>query len=473
MSKIIEKIKKDEIINLIKTYVLTQAEAADIYLVGGTLRDFYLDIENFDKDIIVDKVEVRQFAQNLAKHINATFVPLDEENKIYRLILQDKINCIDVAGVIGDSIEDDLKRRDLTINSIAVNLYTLEILDVNNGINDLKSKTIKHISEQNFIDDPLRLLRVYRFQAMLGFDVDAELTKIVTKHVKEIHKSAIERISYEFLKLFCGDFCDATLFDMDKTGLLAEILQITQELKNVPPNLHHHLDLFSHSIEVVKQIQSIVKTSSPEVHEHMQKVDFGGATRLTHLKLAGLMHDIGKPSTWTIEEETGRHRFIKHDDIGSKMGAKILKSAKFSKKQIDYITKMIKFHIYPSHVVSAPEITDKIYMRFIRKMENEVIDVIILALADRLSARGVEITDEIVEKNINNLQSLLNFYLNIKNTIKPLPKLLSGEEIMELLNLKPSKELGNIIKSIHEAQLSGDITTKEEAINFVKTFTIK
>lgn len=467
MNKIIEKIKKDEIINLIKNYAQTQENDAEIYLVGGALRDLFLGIENFDKDIIVDKVEPKQFAQNLAKSIDATFVPLDEENKIYRLILQDKVNYIDVAGIIGENLEDDLKRRDLTINSIAVNLKTLEILDINNGVKDLKSKKIRHISEQNFIDDPLRLLRVYRFQAMLGFDVDSELKQIVTKHAKEIHKSAIERISYEFLKMFSGDFCAKTLLEMDKTGLLAEILPISQELKGVPPNLHHHLDLFNHSIEVINQMQYIVEKSCPEVKEHLQKIDFGGASRFTHLKLAGLLHDIGKPSTWTIEEETGRHRFIKHDDIGSKMGAKILKSAKLSKKQIEYVSKMIKFHIYPSHVVAAPDLTEKIYTRFIRKMENEVIDVIILAMADRLSARGVEITEQIVEKNINNLQALLNFYLNIKNTLKPLPKLLSGEEIMELLNIKPSKELGNIIKSLQEAQLSGDIATKEEAVNFI------
>lgn len=465
MNKIIEKVNKDKIINLIRNH----AKDAEIYLVGGVLRDFYLDVENFDKDIIIDKADAEEFAKSLAKSINATFIPLDEENKIYRLVLKDKINCIDIANPIGGSIKEDLKRRDLTINSIALNLKTLEIFDVNNGIEDLKLKKIRHISEQNFIDDPLRLLRIYRFQAMLGFNLDNELAKIVMKHVSKIHESAIERINYELLKLFSGDYCAKTLLEMDKTGLLAEILPIT-ELKTVPPNLHHHLNLFLHSVEVVKQIQEIYEKSSPEVQKHIQKVDFGGTTRLAHLKFAGFLHDIGKPSTWTIEEETGKHRFIKHDDIGSKMTINMLKQRKFSKKQIEYVSKMIKYHIYPSHIVNNPEISDKIYMRFIRKMENEVIDIIILAMADRLSARGVDITDEIVEKNINNLQSLLNFYLDIKSTLKPLPKLLSGDEIMKLLKIKPSKELGEIIKSLKEAQLSGDISTKKDALNFINQF---
>lgn len=467
MNKIIKKIEKDKIISLIIQYAQKHSDGAEIYLVGGTLRDFYLDKENFDKDIIVDKFCAEEFAKGLAKSIDATFIPLDEENKIYRLVLQDKINCIDVASLMGTTIQEDLQRRDLTINSIALNLKTFEIVDVTGGEDDLKSKRIRHISEQNFVDDPLRLLRVYRFQAMLGFDVDKDLVKIIKKHASKIKKSAVERINYELLKLFSGNFSANALIEMDKTGLLKEIFPISEELKKVPPNLHHHLDLFLHSIEVVKQIQNVYENSSDEVKKHLQRIDFGGASRLAHLKFAGFLHDIGKPSTWTIEEDTGKHRFIKHDDIGSKMGLKLLKEAKFSKKQIDYISKMIKFHIYPSHVVSSPEINDKIYMRFIRKMENEVIDVITLAMADRFSARGVEITDEIVEKNITNLKSLLSFYLNVKESLRPLPKLLSGEEIMQLLNLQPSKELGNIIKLLHEAQLSEEIKTKPEAIEFV------
>lgn len=469
-NKIIEKIKNDEIINLIRDHAKKyDALGAEIYVVGGCFRDFYLGCENFDKDIIVDKICAKEFAQSLAQAIDATFIPLDEENKIYRLILRDKINCIDVANLIGSNIQDDLKRRDLTINAIAVNLKTFEILDLVGGIDDLKSKKIKHISEQNFIDDPLRLLRVFRFQALLGFKPDGELIKIVSRHAKKIHQPAVERINYELLKLFSGKFADKSLTKMDETGLLEEILPLISDLKKVPPNSHHHLDLFSHSIEVVRQIQEIYETSGAEVKKHLESVDFGGATRLGHLKFAGFLHDIGKFSTWTIEQDTGKHRFIKHDDLGSKMAEKFLKSAKFSKKQVEYISKMVKFHIYPSHVVCAPEVSEKIYMRLIRKMENDVIDVITLAKADRLSARGVEITEKIVNNNIGGLNSLLEFYLKIKDELKPLPKLVSGEEIMELLDIKPSKELGAIIKSLHEAQISGEIATKAQAVEFLKS----
>ena len=460
-SKIIEKIKSDEILSKI-----INKFDNEIYLVGGTVRDFYMGLESTDRDIIVMDQEAREFALKLSELFQATFVPLDEENKIYRIVLPDKINYIDVTNPVGDSIEKDLMRRDLTINAIAVNIRTGELIDISGGVTDIMNKCINYVNELNFVDDPLRLLRVYRFQALYGFQLAPETINAVCKYSDLIHKPAVERINYELLKLFGGEYAHVALENMNKTWILEEIFPFVKELKQVPPNSHHHLDLFHHSIETVKQVQVLYNEAPDEVKEHLSKIDFGGFSRLAHLKLAAFMHDIGKFSTWTIEE--GKHRFIKHDDVGSKMSVKILKDLHFSNKQIDYISSMIKYHIYPSHVMTSPQITEKIMMRYVRKMDTNSIDAIILAQADRLSARGPEITDQIVERNITSLNMLLRFYLEARETLKPLPKLLSGNDVMQILNIKPSKRLGEIMDALHEAQISGDVITKEHAIEFVK-----
>lgn len=109
-------------------------------------------------------------------------------------------------------------------------------------------------------------------------------------------------------------------------------------------------------------------------------------------------------------------------------------------------------------------------MRYVRKMDTNSIDEIILAQADRLSARGPEITDEIVEHNITYLNMLLRFYLEARETLKPLPKLLDGNEVMKILNIKPSRQLGEIMEALHEAQINGDIIDKDHAIEFVKNY---
>ena len=222
----------------------------------------------------------------------------------------------------------------------------------------------------------------------------------------------------------------------------------------------HHLPLFYHSIETVKQIQILYDNSTDEIKEHLK-------SRFGLLKLGAFLHDIGKPQTWTIEEDTGRHRFIKHDDIGSKIVVPTLKNLCFSKKQINYIACLIKNHIYPSQVIVSQGDKDKSYMRFIRKMDDNVIDIILIAMADRLSARGPEITEETVNQNITGLNNLLNYYIEIKPTLKPLPVLLDGNEIMKMFNLKPSPKLGKLINQLKEAQISGEVNTKSDAICYI------
>ena len=458
-----EKIKNDEILNTI-----ADEFDPEIYLVGGAVRDFLLGKNTYDRDLIVCNEDARVFSQKLAQRFGATFVPLDEVNRIYRLVFKDKLNYLDITNPVENSLEADIKRRDLTINAIAVNIKSGEVIDLTGGLDDIKNKKINFISEQNFIDDPLRLLRIYRFQAGLGFDVVPELSKIVKKHKKLIHKPAYERVIYEIVKLFGGNYTHLALLAMDEAGLLEEIFPVMAYVKKVPPNSHHHLDLFHHSVETVRQVNEIYKSSPVEVKEHLDRVDFGGLPRIAHLKLAGFLHDIGKFSTWTIEQDTGRHRFIKHDDVGSKMALKILKDMHFSNKQVDYITLMIKNHIYPSHVMCSP--TDKTMMRFVRKTGDNSVDNIVLAMADRLSARGPEITEDVVNNNILSLKRLAEFYFSVKETLKPLPKLLDGNQVMKILKIKPSPLLGEIMDALHDAQFEGSVVSKEDAVDFVKNF---
>ena len=160
-SKVIEKIKSDKILSKI-----IEKFDNEIYLVGGTVRDYYMGFGSTDRDIIVMDEDAKEFSLKLAKLFDATFVPLDEKNKIYRLVLPDKVNYIDVTNPVGDSIEKDLMRRDLTINAIAVNIRTGELIDISGGVTDIKNKCLNYVNELNFVDDPLRLLRVYRFQAL-------------------------------------------------------------------------------------------------------------------------------------------------------------------------------------------------------------------------------------------------------------------------------------------------------------------
>ena len=383
------------------------------YLVGGSIRDFLLGKNFIDRDIAIFNAE--NYAKKIAEKFDATLVVLDEENKIYRVVFSDKINFLDISEIHGKSIEEDLLRRDFTINAIAYDLQNGNYIDTTGGIKDLNGKILRHIKDSNFEDDPLRILRAFRFKAITGFEFSEELKSAIKKYSSLVLKPSPERINYELMKLFGGEYTSDTLYLMDEYQILDILFPFVKELKKIPPNTHHHLDLFHHSIETVRNIQDQYMQSDV-IKKHLDKIDFGGFERINHLKLAGFMHDIGKFSTWTIEEDTGRHRFIKHDDIGAKLSIGFLKNLKFSKKQIGYISEMIKFHIYPSSVVSAPELTEKIMMRYLRKMSENVIDNIILAKSDRLSAQGEAITEEILNNNLNSIFNSL--FRHNRNEVK-------------------------------------------------------
>ena len=326
----IDNIQNNFILKTITPFFKEQAESC--YIVGGFLRDCLLNRESCDVDIVVPQNTAESTAKRLADFINGYFVELDNVNNIYRVVFEDKINYVDIADCTGSCIEEDLKRRDFTINAIAYDLKKQKLIDINSGLEDLKKGIIREISEFNITDDPIRILRAFRFQSELGFNFSDELKEIIKKHCLLIKNPAKERVNTELIKLFDGKYADGTLTDMENFGILEQVFPFVKDLKKVPPNSHHHLGLLEHSIETVKQVQLYYENAVADVKSHLDETLFAGHKRIAYLKLGAFLHDTGKPSVWTIDTQTGRHRFIMHDSEGAKIIEPYLKDLKFSKK---------------------------------------------------------------------------------------------------------------------------------------------
>lgn len=457
--------KNNKYINLIKPYL----KDCKAYLVGGFVRDYFLNKTSFDCDIALDTNDVKSFVKDIAKKLDATFIPLHEDFEIFRVVLKDKKHYFDFAKIEGENISEDLLRRDFTVNAICYDINNDEFIDPYNGMKDIKNKKIKTISEKNITDDPLRIMRAFRFSAILGFKIEENTLKIIKKHSSLINSPAKERLTYEMMKMFEGNNVKEVLIKMDECGLIDEIFPYFKEIKKIPSNTHHHLDLFHHLLETVNQIEKEFETQEDSIKEYLSQ-EYGSATRLAYLKLAAFLHDYGKPSTWKIEPDTLRHRFIGHDIKGSEMIKPVLKELKFSKKQIEYISNMIKYHIYPSQLASDPDLSEKARLRFYKKMGDEVIDVIILANADRNSALGKAVTKEMISQNKKGLEDLLDGYFKERSRLKDMPPLLNGNEIMKILNIGESKELGDIVKALYKAQIEKTVNTKDEAIQYIKNY---
>lgn len=461
---------KDEVIN--KILVSLCSPGTELYLVGGYIRDLILERLCYDRDYVIKGECAADFAKKAAAFFNGYYVLLDKDFDIARVILPDKKNTLDFAKCFGNDIYEDLKRRDYTVNSISYRIDGLKssLTDPFNGMGNINKKIIKAVSEKNLIDDPLRLLRGFRLAAQLNFQIENSTINFINKHKLLIHNVSIERINTELIKLFESGHAASNLILMKNIEFLDEILPEMTSQRKIPPNLHHHLSLIDHSIETVRQIEINISNMPQWVQERLNQEPAINIKLISLLKIAGLLHDIGKPSTWQIDEQ-GRHRFIKHEEVGAEIAVNILKHLKFSKNSIKYITKLIKYHIYPSQVLKSDEgVTEKAVFRMFRRIGEEFPEVIILAISDRLSARGPEISEEIVNNNIKGLYRLLEKYTEWLKKEEVLPKLISGTEIMEILNIPESPQVGRILKTIKEAQIAGDITTREEALDFIKKF---
>lgn len=436
-------------------------QGTEIYVVGGYIRDILLQRECFDRDYVVKGQSAIEFAKKIANLFNGYFVLLDKKHDIARVVMPDKVNAMDFAGCVGPDIFTDLKNRDFTINAIACKLEYegCELIDPLNGEQDIQNKIVKVISEKNFINDPLRLMRAFRMAAQFDFIIEEKTLEFIAQHNRLINNVALERVNTELVKFFEGENAAKYLILMKDTGLLFEVLPELIPQKNVPPNLHHHLQLIDHSIETVRQVE-----------KNIEKFPVN-SEKIPLLKFAALLHDIGKPATWTIDE-AGRHRFIKHEEVGSEIVVEMLKRLKFSKKDIKYVSLLVKNHLYPSQLIreGTETLSEKALMRFFRRINDYVPELLLLAMADRNSARGPEITQETVEKNINGIYTLLDKYIKSQEEISTLPKLASGEDVMEILNILKGPQVGKVLKALKEEQLSGDINTREEALEFIKGF---
>lgn len=433
---------QDSLIEKIKPYIKNY----DSYLVGGYLRDLLSGEISPDRDIAIKCDNLAKLTKKIADELNGSFVELDPVNEIYRVVFGD--DYIDFAKLLNNNLIDDIKRRDFTINAITYDINNEKFVDITGGKKDFEEKIIRTYKISNLSDDPLRTLRAIRFQAKLGFRIDDEIINFIKENNSLILNVAPERIHQELIKTFEGKFLIDALFSMDETGLLDVIFPFFKDIKKIPSNSHHHLDLFHHLIETTGNI----RINKPE------------------LKLAAFIHDLAKPDCWTIEKDTGRHRFIGHDELGAKKVVPFLKKLKFSNKEIEYISKMVQFHIYPSALMKDENVTERAIIRFIRKIGDDTLDLLELARADRLSARGPAVSDEMVQVNLSNLEKLKEKYFEILPKLKEMPKLVDGNEIMQILNLKPSPKLKEIIDEIKELQLEGKINTKEDAINFLKNY---
>lgn len=459
------------------------------YIVGGFIRDAVLGRDTADIDIAISADAIK-VTPELATALNGKYIPLDEINRISRVIMKeagrDTIQWQIDFSTISGGIEHDLKRRDFTIDAMAVRLdgITLdaadaELIDPFNGLADIRRRVIKAVSDDAFESDALRLLRGARLAAELDFTIDPHTEALIKQHCRLISDVAGERIREELLRLLAIPGGGQIIIYLDELGLLNAIIPELTQAKGVVQPSEHKWDVFNHSVKTVDAIDFVLRYGSweytgndildyvpwtAEIERHFNS-RVGGGTRRLLLKLAALLHDVAKPQTKAVDEQ-GRTRFFGHAIEGAGAATGIMERLRFSTKEIKLVSGVIYHHLRPVQTCQDELPTRKAIYRYFRDTGDVAIDTLFFSLADHLATRGADLVINNWRQHTELIEYIITQHEKQGSTTKP-SKIISGYDIMKNFNLAPGQKIGELLEAVREAQASADIATKEEALSYV------
>ncbi|MBQ4380921.1 MAG: HD domain-containing protein [Bacteroidaceae bacterium] len=437
----------------------------DCYVIGGWVRDLFLGRKSKDIDIVVVGNGVERpgivLAEELKKKLSKAHIA------IYRNFgtaqLKHKDIEIEFVGARRESydrnsrkpitedgtLEEDQDRRDFTINAMALCLNRnrfAELIDPFNGLADLEDGIIATPLDPDitFSDDPLRMMRCIRFATQLSFEIEPETFEAIERNKERIKIISGERIADELNKIILSPIPSKGFIDLDRCGLLPIIFPEMVQLQGVESrNGRAHKDNFYHTLEV---LDNVAATTDPTEEKTLW------------LRWAAILHDIGKPKSKRWDNVAG-WTFHNHNDIGERMIPNIFRRMKLPmNEKMKYVQKLVGLHMRPI-VIADEEVTDSAVRRLLFEAGDDIDDLMTLCTADITSKNK-----EKKQRFINNFELVRQKLIDIeeKDRIRNFQPPVSGEEIMQIFNLKPSKEVGLLKNRIKDAILDGEIPNEYE-----------
>lgn len=434
------------------------AAGHEIALVGGSVRDAFLDRLGQDLDFTtsarpeVTKQVLAGWADSVWDvgqafgTIGAMRDGFQIEITTYRSEAYDRSSRKpDVA--YGDSIDDDLSRRDFTINAMALKLPSRDFIDPHGGLADLGRRILRTPAtpEQSFSDDPLRMMRAARFAAQLGFGVDDEVVTAMTDMADRLDIVSAERVRDELSKLVLAPRPREGLTLLVDTGLADRVIPELPALRLEIDEHHRHKDVYEHSLIVLEQAIEL---------EH--RLPDGGPDLI--IRLAALLHDIGKPKTRRFEPGGGVS-FHHHDVVGAKLARKRLTKLRYRSSVVDSVAKLTELHLR-FHGYGSGEWTDSAVRRYVRDAGDLLPYLHVLTRSDCTTrnprkARALQRTYDELEERIQRLQE--------EEELAKIRPDLDGNQIMEILGLEPGPLVGRAYKHMLDVRLDRGSLTEEEA----------
>jgi poly(A) polymerase len=413
------------------------------FLVGGCVRDFLIGREPADYDVATDATPdqvTALFPESLAVGAQFGVMMIPRDKLIVEVAtFRSDIGCSDGRHpdrvTFSKTAQEDVQRRDFTINGLLMRHDTGEVLDYVGGQADLKAKVIRAIGDPDsrFTEDKLRMLRAVRFAARFNFEIETDTFRAIRRHVKEIGQVSPERLREELTKMLTEGAARRAFELLDETWLLGQILAEIGAMKGVeqPTQYHPEGDVWIHTRIMLERLPA---GASPT------------------LAWGVLLHDVGKPPTFKSESETGdRIRFDGHVDVGVRMAEEICRRLRFSNEDTEQILALVANHMRFKDVDSMRAATLKRFVRLPRFDEH-----LALHRLDCLSSH----------RNLDSYELVQRFIAETPpEQVRP-ERLLTGDDLRNM-GFRPGPVFSQILKNLEDAQLEGQVKSREEATDFV------
>jgi tRNA nucleotidyltransferase/poly(A) polymerase len=438
------------------------------YLVGGAVRDLIRGVDPQDYDIAVSS-SPEKIAHLIAERLGGKIVKLGKDQfSLYRIV-SDSLE-VDITALKNNDIEQDLKRRDFTINAMAYDLASKDVIDTTGGLKDLSHRRVRMVSRDAFAKDPVRLIRAFRIASNLNFTIESRTLGAICRHASQIKTSAGERVWAELGSILACPNSITAVRAMADTTLLFAILSELAELKGCRQNHYHTSDVFNHTMEAYCAMEKILHRPEPSlpgtVLNFISDIDI---ERRIRSKIAVLLHDIGKPSSRSLDDK-GHAHFYGHAVKGAGLARNICRRLHMSIRQQQWIETVIRYHQRPLSLFLAQQrhrLRPRSMGRFFRQCGQLTPYVLIHGMADAEGKQG---------PGAENNEALYDFYIHLLSTyLEPISRSLpvpvvNGNDVMDIFNIPPSPLLGRILNKVKELQMAGALTEREQAIRWISKY---
>ena len=452
------------------------AELDGGWVVGGAVRDALMGREVVDVDLAVEPGREEPAARAVGKATKASAFPLSTEFGTWRVVSPENGWHLDVTRLRAETIEEDLRLRDFTINAIALPLDALEgaPIDPTGGAEDIRAGVVRAVSERTFSDDPLRLLRAARIAAGLGFQLDAATVELARASAGRAGEPAGERRLAELRLLLAVDDPLRALELLDALGATRGVLPELEALRGVEQNPNHHLDVHGHTIEVLRQLLAVeadlalyAGESADEMRGLLAQPLADGFTRGEALRLGALLHDAGKPAT--KGSNGGYVTFIGHDRVGGELVEAALARLGASRALRRYVAGLARHHLHLGFMVHERPLARRRLFDYLRTCGDVAPDVTLLTAADRMSARGsgAVATPEMIEAHLDLVREVLPAALEWQRSGPP-PLPLGGDELAREAGVAEGPKLGSLIAEVQAALFAGEVSGRDEVVEYAR-----